>query len=608
MNPAKALAQEPLQTEVQEEGTVELTRGPIHEAFATTVSFDPEPGVIVDRAPPDLIEEIPPDQRPAGDKVSWIPGYWGWDEDEADFIWISGIWRHLPPDRQWIPGYWADIGTEWQWIFGYWASEEQEEVVYLPKPPQSVETGPNVRAPSENHIWVSGTWIHRQERYAWRPGYWLPARPDWSWTPAHYQYARGGYVFIDGYWDYEVARRGVVFAPVRFHRNVYTRPNYYYRPTTVININVFVNHLWVRPRYGHYYFGDYYAPRYHDRGFYASFSYHTRRGYDPIYAHTRWENRDVRDWERIRRDRFDYYRTHEEARPPHTWAAMRERDPEFRDRRDELVFAEPLDSYVRQPDRRQRFEPVTDEYRERVVEQGQEVRRVARERQQIERRVGELPEEERREARRERVPKSPLVGQSAERLTGDDAPPERPREAPEETPAERIEDREEPTMDQGPDGVRPSERPEGETPDRSAGESAAETDRQAERTERPDREQRKPVETAEAPRLATPERRPRPEATTPAPRRTSPERQAGRERAVKPEPARERAPARRAAEQAPSRVPPATPSGEPKPKTHRSDLRPQTREATPQARPEREPRANPEPRRQRKQRGEEEEP
>ena len=43
-------------------------------AFAETITFDPQPGLIVTRAPRDIIEELPPDQRPEGVNVTWIPG------------------------------------------------------------------------------------------------------------------------------------------------------------------------------------------------------------------------------------------------------------------------------------------------------------------------------------------------------------------------------------------------------------------------------------------------------------------------------------------------------------------------------------------------------
>ena len=90
-----------------EQGVQVLTRGPVHEAFAETVTFDPEPGVVVSKAPPAAIEELPPAHRPEGAHVTWIPGYWGWDDERNDFLWVSGIWRALPPGRQWVPGYWG---------------------------------------------------------------------------------------------------------------------------------------------------------------------------------------------------------------------------------------------------------------------------------------------------------------------------------------------------------------------------------------------------------------------------------------------------------------------------------------------------------------------
>src|SRR5687768_3068923 len=79
-----------------------LSRGPVHEAFAEPVVFDPTPGLVVPKQPPEAIEELPPDDKPEGDNVAWISGYWAWEEDRDDFIWISGFWRVMPPGRQWV--------------------------------------------------------------------------------------------------------------------------------------------------------------------------------------------------------------------------------------------------------------------------------------------------------------------------------------------------------------------------------------------------------------------------------------------------------------------------------------------------------------------------
>lgn len=306
-------------------GVEVLTRGPVHEAFAETVTFDPEVGIVVPRAPRDIIEELPPEYRPDGVNVTWIPGYWAWDDERDDYLWVSGVWRDLPPGRQWVPGYWGQSSQGYRWTSGYWADASVDEVEYLPEPPDSIEIGPNMVAPAANLGWVPGCWMWHQSRYAWRPGYWAAGRPDWIWIPAHYNWAPRGYVYSEGYWDYPVERRGVLFAPVYFETGVYSRRDFHYSPSFSINLAVFSDQLFVRPRYHHYYFGDYYDTRYQNTGFYASFSYQTsRHGYDPIYAHRRWENRRDRDWDRRDRDNFTYRREHPDARPHRTLLAQRE--------------------------------------------------------------------------------------------------------------------------------------------------------------------------------------------------------------------------------------------------------------------------------------------
>ncbi|MGD0900587.1 MAG: hypothetical protein ABR915_22365, partial [Thermoguttaceae bacterium] len=165
----KAIAAQPGPSGVGE-GVQVLTRGPVHEAFAETVTFDPVPGIVVPKAPPAAIEELPPDQRPEGANVAWVPGYWGWDDERSDFLWVSGIWRDLPPGRQWMPGYWGKSAQGFQWTSGYWADAKVTAVQYLSEPPATAEAGPNIAAPSPDSTWLPGCWVWHQGRYAWRPG------------------------------------------------------------------------------------------------------------------------------------------------------------------------------------------------------------------------------------------------------------------------------------------------------------------------------------------------------------------------------------------------------------------------------------------------------
>jgi hypothetical protein len=419
----------------------------------------------VAKAPPNPIDEVPPDQQPEGENITWISGYWGWDSEEDDFIWISGIWRNVPPDRQWVPGYWLESDRKWQWISGYWEDGETEETVYVSQPPKTLERGPSSGAPSENHIWISGNWVNRDNDYAWQPGYWENGRQDWVWVPAHYRWTHRGYTYVNGYWDYEVERRGVVFAPVRFQPEVYTRPDYSYMPSAVISLAVFVDHLFVRPRASHYYFGDYYAPRYRDEGFYASFNYYTERsGYDPIYAHNRWVHRNERDWDRRRMEQFAYYRDNEQARPPRTFAAFAARPAGVRDGRPggNYALAERLDRYAEKNPGGRRFQQVSADNRKRYIAQTKAVRSYSQERNKME---SIAPRLAANQSARQKIQRSPVVGKRNSKA------PARPKgEAAGKPKAEPKAGNSKPGRERpkatGPSGKRPNAAPDRKPPER----------------------------------------------------------------------------------------------------------------------------------------------
>jgi hypothetical protein len=409
-------------------GAQVLTRGPVHEAFAGMVAFNPEPGVVVTKAPPDIIKEVPPEERPEGDNVTWIPGYWAWDDERNDFLWVSGTWRALPPGRAWMAGYWGKTAQGYQWTSGYWADATTQETSYLPPPPATVEVGPNIAAPSMDYGWTPGCWIWYQGRYAWRPGYWARARSDWDWTPAHYVWTPRGYIFVGGFWDYPVERRGVLFAPVYFESGVYARRSYFYSPAIVIDLGVFSDHLFLRPRYCHYYFGDYYAPSYSRGGFYASFSFQSSRyGYDPIYSHQRWEHRHDREWERHVQASYQYRRDHETARPPRTWAAQKNINPATPEsRQNRVLVATSIDQLAKRQESPVRFQPVARVEREKLSQRGQEVQRTRDQRQTMEAKaVDMVPRKPGAlfEPAKVQLPKSPIVAKPANQLPRSEIPP-----------------------------------------------------------------------------------------------------------------------------------------------------------------------------------------
>ena len=71
--------------------------------------------------------------------MEWIPGYWQWSDEVENFVWVSGLWRNIPPGRQWVPGYWHETGGRFEWVSGFWSDAQQAEVRYLPEPPESLE-------------------------------------------------------------------------------------------------------------------------------------------------------------------------------------------------------------------------------------------------------------------------------------------------------------------------------------------------------------------------------------------------------------------------------------------------------------------------------------
>jgi YXWGXW repeat-containing protein len=290
------------------EGMEVMARGPVHEAYASTaetVTATP----IVEKQPPEPIEELPPDQKPAGENVQWIPGYWHWDDENTQYMWISGFWRVTPPGRVWVPGSWREARGGWQWAPGFWQEPDEQgmpDIQYLQEPPASVEIGPTIVQPTATSFYIPGSWVWRG-RYVWRPGVWVEYRPGWVWVPSHWHWTPLGWVFCEGHWDYTLESRGVMFAPVVYTQPIYTNPGYVYTPMYVVSEPSLFSALFVRPGWGSYFFGDYFARNYVTAGFrpwsgfagptgYTPFSASRTWGYDPLWSYYRAAYRNDRDW------------------------------------------------------------------------------------------------------------------------------------------------------------------------------------------------------------------------------------------------------------------------------------------------------------------------
>jgi len=307
-----------------EEPVNELMRGPVHEAFASPNVYESVPGIIVRTAPPQVITELPSDVAPLGAQVEWISGYWAWDFDVSDYIWISGIWRDIPPGYQWIPGYWYGVAEGYQWVSGFWYYDDEDELDYLPTPPASLERGPATPAPGDGHFWNPGYWdfVELSRSYSWRPGYWMAVQANWIWRPAQYVWTPYGCVFVRGYWDYLLPNRGILYGPLYFRDRNYIR-GYQHTPQIVINVTNLSVYNFISPSYRHYYYGDYFQDHYVQRGIVPWQHYRWNRvNYDFTFSYLSHQTSGfsgrVDGW-------YHYYRSNAGYRPGISQRHQRER-------------------------------------------------------------------------------------------------------------------------------------------------------------------------------------------------------------------------------------------------------------------------------------------
>lgn len=364
---------------------VVLTRGPVHEAFAEPVIFDQGPAFMISRPPPPPIDEIVPDERPAGTHILWVPGYWNWDTDRNDFIWISGCWRAVPPRGSWVPGYWAQGQGGYQWIAGFWTTADTDEIEYLPAPPPTMEMGPQ-GAGSPDTVWIPGCWVRQGGRYAWRAGFWEVARANWVWVPSQYVATPRGFVYVDGYWDYPLERRGMAFMPVYCPPSVYGREGFRYSPTIALDLDGLTLNLFIAPGRHHYYFGDYYGPVYAREGYHPWYEARDRHNYyDPIFVHQRWQHRDDHQWVEHQRKGYDRRRDDKDLRPARTYDAMRAQEARLPEKdRKQVRMARPMKEVVEEKGRPVKYEAVDTKTRERTAKQAKDVRAYQHERSQWE--------------------------------------------------------------------------------------------------------------------------------------------------------------------------------------------------------------------------------
>ncbi len=294
-------------------------KGPIHEAFAQPGAETRGKEITAPKAPPPPITEVPPDSKPEGANVKWIPGYWQWDEHKNDFLWVSGFYRNIPPNREWEPGKWAAKDGKNIYVPGFWhPTDSNSWKANLPEPPKSIESGPSTPNDNPDAMWVPGGWEYRNNQFVWRAGYWAAPYRDMMWQPSQYVFNGDSYYFVPGYWDYPLENRGLLNAPVYIDPQFAQNPNWSFTPQFGIGVGGpngwgnggLFDSMYAGPNYNNYYYGNYgdpyglgglgfgsgYGePLYGYGGFYPWWG--TGIGfYNPLWNHYNWLNRNNRGW------------------------------------------------------------------------------------------------------------------------------------------------------------------------------------------------------------------------------------------------------------------------------------------------------------------------
>jgi hypothetical protein len=360
-------------------GSEMLTRGPVHEAFAKPVTTDPQAPLLVTKQPPEPIQEMPPAEKPAGANIVWVPGYWAWDEDRSDFIWVSGCWRNAPPNTFWVPGYWLQLDNGWEWISGFWkptAAQSQQEIEYLPAPPAAFEVVSVGAPPAPDQIWVPGCWYWSEGRYIQRHGYWIAPQFGWVWVPSHYVWTPRGYIFCQGHWDYDLDNRGVLFTPAYFPAEARVHAGFVFCPGICVDLGMLRMNLFVNPRYNHYCFGDYYDAAYQRAGIYPWYQCQTlHTWYDPIFVYERWQfGRTDPNWARRQAQEFKARQADRDLRPARTYAALQTQWAHLPvAKRPERPLAETTIAYAASQSNPVKFERITAAERQQFAVQSTEV-------------------------------------------------------------------------------------------------------------------------------------------------------------------------------------------------------------------------------------------
>lgn len=182
----------------------------LHEAFVRPKEGSP---VRVAQAPPRPITERPVVDRPSP-AARWIEGYWTWDADKNDFVWVPGVWRIPPPGKVWLAGEWKRDPDGWSRVPGTWADAPAGQPDWqIQGPPADHPVDAIAGAPGPDYFYVPGQFVPQGDQLQWKPGFWAKAQPGWEWVPSRWVRLSEGWSYREGYWDRARLSPAVVRVP-----------------------------------------------------------------------------------------------------------------------------------------------------------------------------------------------------------------------------------------------------------------------------------------------------------------------------------------------------------------------------------------------------------
>jgi hypothetical protein len=128
-------------------------------------------------------------------------------------------------------------------------------LVYLPPSPPPQDEPGLVQLEDEQFA-VPGYWSYGAGRYVWNRGFKARRKQGWVWIPTRPQWTPAGNLLLAGYWDYEVSRRGLLFAPFASFTTAQalTAGSAPLVPKAAINSSSLPDIAVARASYGHNYF------------------------------------------------------------------------------------------------------------------------------------------------------------------------------------------------------------------------------------------------------------------------------------------------------------------------------------------------------------------